>query len=149
MAHRMWAGDESPFHGEHYRLERPLNSPNSVRRPHPLILIGGSGERKTLRLVARYADACNLFDLPGAGFGDNLTHKLNVLREHCEQIGRDPGEIEKTVVSTVDFTAGVNAAAEHLHALAELGIDHALITPPGAWDKSTLADATALLELVR
>ncbi|WP_405497581.1 LLM class F420-dependent oxidoreductase [Nocardia sp. NBC_00511] len=148
LAHQMWAGDESPFHGEHYRLERPLNSPNSVRRPHPPILIGGSGERKTLRLVARYADACNLFDLPGAGFGDNLTRKLEVLRQHCEEIGRDPAEIEKTVVSTVDFTAGVNAAAEHLHVLAELGIDHALITPPGAWDKSTLADATALLELV-
>lgn len=149
IAHRMWAGDESPFHGKHYRLERPLNSPNSVRRPHPPILIGGSGEKVTLRLVARYADACNLFDLPGPGYADNLTRKLDVLRRHCEDIGRDPAEIEKTVVTTVDFTDGVAPVAEHLHALGELGIQHALITPRGAWDKSSLADAAVLLELVR
>lgn len=64
IAHRMWGGDESPYEGRHYQLARPLNSPNALQRPHPPILVAGSGERKTLRLVAQYADMCNLFDLP-------------------------------------------------------------------------------------
>src|SRR5689334_4500208 len=79
----MWAGDESPFEGKHFRLEHPLNVPAPLTKPHPPIMIGGGGERKTLRLVARYADACNLFDTP------QLEHKLQVLREHCERVGRD------------------------------------------------------------
>jgi hypothetical protein len=103
IAHQMWRGDEKPYQGRHYQLVRPLNSPNSVQRPHPPILIGGSGERKTLRLVARYADACNLFDLPGAEFADNIAGKLRVLREHCETAGRDYAEIEKTVSSNFDL----------------------------------------------
>ena len=80
IALRMWRGDEAPYDGTHYQLLRPLNSPNTLQRPHPPILIAGSGERKTLRLVARYGDMCNLFDLPGTGFADNLKHKLDVLR---------------------------------------------------------------------
>ncbi len=100
IAHQMWRGDERPYEGQHYQLVRPLNSPNSVQRPHPPILIGGSGERKTLRLVARYADACNLFDLPGTEFADNITGKLRVLREHCAAAGRDYTEIEKRCPAT-------------------------------------------------
>src|SRR6266436_6628716 len=96
LAHQMWRGDDRPYQGTHYQLVRPLNSPNSLQRPHPPILIGGSGERKTLRLVARYGDMCNLFDLPGAGYADDLNHKLGVLRSHCEDVGRDYGAIEKT-----------------------------------------------------
>src|ERR1700677_4733295 len=119
IAHQMWRGDQSPYQGRHYQLVRPLNSPNSVQRPHPPILIGGSGERKTLRLVARYADACNIFDSP------ELAHKLDVLREHCANEGRDYAEIEKT--AQVRFNLGehgenVTQTIEHLHELAELGI---------------------------
>jgi F420-dependent oxidoreductase-like protein len=115
---QMWSGDEGPFDGKHYHLARTLNSPQSLSRPHPPILIGGSGERKTLPLVARYADACNLFDSP------EVAHKLDVLREHCAAAGRDYAEIEKTV--QVRFDLGENGelagqTIEHLHELSELG----------------------------
>ena len=131
IAQQMWRGDETPYQGLHYRLNRPFNSPNSVRRPHPPILIGGSGERKTLRLVAQYADACNLFDIPGSRYLDDLTHKLQVLREHCEEVGRDYDEIEKTTATFVDLgedpATGVRALVDHLHGLAGVGIDHAIV----------------------
>jgi F420-dependent oxidoreductase-like protein len=149
IAHQMWRGDESPYEGKHYQLARPLNSPNSVQRPHPPILIGGSGERKTLRLVARYADACNLFDLPGTGFRDNLEHKLRVLRDHCAEAGRDFGEIEKTVTSQFDLgedrQEGLKALLRHLAELAAIGIDHVLVSPRGPWDDAT---AEAILSIL-
>jgi F420-dependent oxidoreductase-like protein len=118
ICRQMWSDDDGPFDGKHYHLGRTLNSPQSLSRPHPPILIGGSGERKTLPLVARYADACNLFDSP------ELAHKLDVLREHCAAAGRDYGEIEKTV--QVRFDLGENGeragqTVEHLHELAGLG----------------------------
>ncbi|MFD6307647.1 LLM class F420-dependent oxidoreductase, partial [Streptomyces sp. NPDC060223] len=93
---QMWSEDDKPFDGRYYRLERTLNSPSTVRRPRPPILIGGSGERKTLRLVAEYADACNLFH------GPDLPRKLDVLRRHCDHVGRDYAEIEKTVLLPLD-----------------------------------------------
>jgi F420-dependent oxidoreductase-like protein len=122
IAHRMWEGDESAFEGEHYALERPLNSPPALRRPHPPVLIGGGGEKKTLRFVARYADACNLFD------GDELPHKLDVLREHCEREGRDYAEIEKTSLSLVTGTPSVDEVVDRVGRLAERGIDHAIFS---------------------
>jgi F420-dependent oxidoreductase-like protein len=117
---QMWSDDDGPFTGKYYQLGRTLNSPQSLTRPHPPILIGGSGERKTLRLVARYADACNLWDSP------ELPHKLDVLREHCAAEGRDYDAIEKTV--QVRFDLGENGenvgqTIEHLHELAGLGIE--------------------------
>jgi F420-dependent oxidoreductase-like protein len=149
IAHQMWRGDESPYQGRHYQLVRPLNSPNSVQRPHPPILIGGSGERKTLRLVARYGDACNLFDLPTPQFRDNIARKLDVLREHCAQAGRDFAAIEKTVTSNVDFgadpKAGAAAFLAHLRELAAAGIDHALVSPRQAWDEATFDAIAAIL----
>jgi len=116
---QMWSDDEGPYDGKHYRLERTLNSPQSLSRPHPPILIGGAGERKTLRLVAQYADACNIFDTP------ELPHKLDVLREHCERLGRDYDEIEKTAQLRFDLGPHgehVERTVEHLHELADLGI---------------------------
>ena len=149
IAHQMWRGDQSPYQGRHYQLVRPLNSPNSLQRPHPPILIGGSGERKTLRLVAQYADACNLFDVPNSQFRDNLEHKLDVLRHHCDLLGRDFATIEKTVTSRFDLgedpKAGAAALLTHLRELAALGIDHALASPRLSWDDATFEAIASIL----
>src|ERR1700730_629360 len=132
IAQQMWAANEAPYEGKHYQLARPLNSPRAVQKPHPPILIGGSGERKTLKLVAKYGDACNLFarlPLP------ELKRKLDVLREHCAAIVRPYEEIEKTTLSSYRLTAdGRNgsttpaALLEHLAQLAELGVDQAIFS---------------------
>jgi F420-dependent oxidoreductase-like protein len=119
ICRQMWSDDDGPFDGKHYHLGRTLNSPQPLSRPHPPILIGGAGEKKTLRLVARYADACNIFDSP------ELAHKLDVLREHCASEGRDYTEIEKTVQTRFDLGERgerVEQTIEHLHELSELGI---------------------------
>ncbi len=149
IAHQMWRGDENPFQGQHYQLVRPLNSPNSVQRPHPPILIGGSGERKTLRLVARYADACNLFDLRNSSFRDDLAHKLSVLRGHCAAAGRDYAEIEKTVTSSFDLgedrQAGLADLLDHLRELATVGIGHVLVSPRQSWDVAALEAIVSIL----
>ena len=118
ICQQMWSDDDGPFEGKHYHLARTLNSPQALSRPHPPILIGGQGERKTLLLVARYADACNLFDTP------ELAHKLDVLRGHCAAEGRDYAAIEKTVQVRYDLGENgerVEQTIEHLHELAELG----------------------------
>ena len=117
---QMWSGDDAAYDGAHYHLRRTLNVPAALHRPHPPILIGGSGERKTLRLVAKYAQACNLFPSP------DLEHKLDVLRAHCEREGRDYDEIQKTVLFNFDVgTAGehVDDIVERLRALAKLGFE--------------------------
>lgn len=93
ICRQMWSEDNGPYHGKHYRLAETLCSPQPLSRPHPRILIGGSGERKTLRLVARYAGACNIF----AEAPDGVAHKLAVLRRHCDDVGRDYAEIDKTI----------------------------------------------------
>ncbi|WP_256795856.1 LLM class F420-dependent oxidoreductase [Terrabacter sp. Ter38] len=135
---QMWGESVEPYAGKHYRLGSTLNSPQSVQRPHPPILIGGGGEKKTLRMVAQYAQACNLFDSP------DLAHKLEVLRGHCEALGRDYDEIEKTVMGPVDpgpDGANVDATLEHLRDLAGLGVTHVQL---GVGDGSK----TDVLELI-
>jgi F420-dependent oxidoreductase-like protein len=127
---QMWAGDETPYEGKHFRLARPLNSPQSLTRPHPPIMIGGGGEKKTLRLVAKYADACNLFS------GPDLGRKLDVLREHCEREGRDYDEIHKTVYYTFrpgENGTGVGKILDDLGAFAELGFDFAIGEVADVW----------------
>jgi F420-dependent oxidoreductase-like protein len=125
---QMWRGDESPYRGEHYQLERPLNSPQSLTRPHPPIMIGGGGEKKTLRLVARYADACNLFA------GRDEAHKLEVLRGHCEAVGRDYDTIFKTAYYAFDTSKGAPQIIDELGALAALGFDAAIGSIANVWD---------------
>jgi alkanesulfonate monooxygenase len=118
---QMWSDDDKPYTGQHYRLERTLNSPQPLTRPHPPILIGGGGERKTLRLVAQYAQACNLFPVP------ELEHKLDVLRRHCDAVGRDYDEIEKTIMGSLDPGAEgerVDDLIREMHRLAGLGVTH-------------------------
>ncbi len=117
---QMWSGRDGRFDGKHYHLGRTLNVPAALSRPHPPILIGGSGERKTLRLVAKYASACNLFPTP------DLEHKLDVLRAHCEREGRDFDDIEKTVLFNFDVGddgARVDETLDGLRRLAALGFD--------------------------
>jgi F420-dependent oxidoreductase-like protein len=119
----MWQGergDERPFAGKHYQLERPLTVPQSLSRPHPPILIGGAGERKTLRLVARYGDACNLYPTP------DLPAKLDVLRRHCADAGRDFDAIEKTCMVHFAIDGGSAKTREliaELQRLRGLGIE--------------------------
>ena len=149
IAHQMWRGDETPYQGRHYQLVRPLNSPNSMQQPHPPILIGGSGEGKTLRLVARYADACNLFDVPGSQFRDNIAHKLDVLRQHCAREGRDFAAIEKTIATNFDLGEDPKAGAAelliHLRELAAAGIEHVLFSPRRSWDEATFDAVASIL----
>ena len=126
----MWdgkRGSEQPFKGKHYQLDRPLNAPQSLTRPHPPILIGGMGEKKTLRLVAQYADACNFFPTP------QVAHKLEVLRQHCQIVGRNYDDIEKTAM--FDFDVGENGeklgrVIGGLRWLAGMGIQTAVGSVP-------------------
>jgi alkanesulfonate monooxygenase len=118
---QMWSDSDEPYTGKHYQLGSTLNSPQSVQRPHPPILIGGGGEKKTLRMVAQYAQACNLFDSP------DVAHKLDVLRGHCDALGRDYDEIDKTVMGFFDIGPNgekVDEVLTHLGELAKLGITH-------------------------
>jgi alkanesulfonate monooxygenase SsuD/methylene tetrahydromethanopterin reductase-like flavin-dependent oxidoreductase (luciferase family) len=131
----MWSGDETPYRGKYYQLERPLNSPQALSKPHPPIMIGGSGEKKTLRLVARYAQACNLFP------GPDLAHKLDVLREHCEREGRDYDEIEKTCYFLFDVGERgekAGAVADQLAGLAAMGFDMAIGGVANVWQVTPL-----------
>jgi len=127
---QMWSGDETPYKAKHYGLERPLNSPQSLSRPHPGILIGGSGEQKTLRLVARFADACNLWPTP------EVPHKLQVLRAHCEAVGRDYDAIQKTAMFHLDVGENgekVDAIIGQLHWLAGMGIQTVIVGVKDVW----------------
>jgi F420-dependent oxidoreductase-like protein len=137
IAHQMWAGDERPFEGRHYRLARPLNHPPALSQPHPRLLVGGSGEKKTLRLVAQYADACNFFEM-GVGA---VRHKLDVLAEHCAALGRDPAQIEKTSLGALslskdgaDGSQTVEQALDRFGKYAAVGIDHAIVNMPAVHD---------------
>jgi alkanesulfonate monooxygenase SsuD/methylene tetrahydromethanopterin reductase-like flavin-dependent oxidoreductase (luciferase family) len=155
IAHQMWNGDEAPFSGKHYQLQRPLNSPPAISRPRPPILVAGGGEKKTLRLVAQYADACHLpgYAVPvgGTGLGGDgdLRRKLDVLRGHCAAAGRDYAEIEKTIGWFFDLgedpAAGRRDFLSGLARFAASGFHHVIVSPRGPWDRENLAALTGLL----
>jgi F420-dependent oxidoreductase-like protein len=130
IAHQMWSDEAAPYRGAHYHLEETLNSPQALTRPHPPIMIGGMGEKKTLRLVAQYADACNLFTYGGV---DLIRHKLDVLRGHCEDLGRDYEEIERTALGTINLAPdGMTAeeVIEQCRELNEAGVQHLIFNMP-------------------
>jgi F420-dependent oxidoreductase-like protein len=138
MAHEMWAdgsGTHGRFDGRHVTATHLINSPQSLSRPRIPILVGGGGERKTLRLVAQYADACNLF-----GRDPQVVRaKLAVLRQHCERLGRPYDEIERTVLSGIDLDAeSTDQVVERFGMLAEAGAQHLIFSVRGVADTSRL-----------
>lgn len=138
IARQMWSGNAGPFQGKYYRLAETLCSPAPVSTPHPKILIGGMGEKKTLRFVARYADACNLFEFLGP---ERVARKLDVLRRHCDTEKRDYASIEKTTLGTVTLAAGAQSAADviaHCRVLAGIGIDQAIFNLPNVHEIAPL-----------
>jgi F420-dependent oxidoreductase-like protein len=130
IARQMWSGESGPFHGRHYQLAETLGRPLPLSQPRPRILIGGGGEQKTLRLVARYGDACNLFAMPGKEGLAMLRHKLEVLRAHCEREGRPYDAIAKTALGPAPSRAADPRAVSperfpaFLEQLGQIGIDH-------------------------
>ena len=153
VAHQMWDGTVAPFEGKHLHLAQTLNSPNSLQRPHPPIMIGGDGEQKTFRLIAKYGDACNIIIITGPGV-DPLRgvafarRKYDVLKERCDEVGRPFSEIEKTTLSGLIVTRDgkrpegaldtpetqvlmtPTQAIDYFHAIAEAGTDHAIFNTP-------------------
>jgi F420-dependent oxidoreductase-like protein len=125
----MWSDNPAPYIGKHYQLEETLNQPQALTRPHPPILIGGGGEKKTLRLVAKYADACNLFAMGT----EAVQHKLDVLKQHCQDVKRPYEEIEKTVLAFANLAPGAMTPAqviETCRSYAQIGIQHMIFGLP-------------------
>ena len=137
MAVAMWSGGTGTgesFSGKHYTATRLMNSPQAISRPRIPIMIGGGGERKTLRLVAQYADACNVF-----GDAARISHKYAVLREHCERLGRPYDEVERSTLQSVDLDAqSSDQLVERFGALGEAGAQHILMSVRGVSDVSRL-----------
>ena len=119
---QMWSNNDGAYKGKHYQLVETLNSPQAISKPHPPILIGGSGEKKTLRLVAQYGDACNLF-APSPAF---VAQKLAVLKRHCDDLGRNYDDIEKTIIRRMDLSEGVDKVVDELGEYAAAGVQHCL-----------------------
>lgn len=125
---QMWSANNGVYRGKHNLLEQTLCSPQPLSRPHPAILVAGGGEKKTLRLVAQYADACNLY-----GPVEMVSAKLAILRQHCDALGRDYASIEKTTLGTVDLQPGKMSArdvVEQCRQLASIGVQHAIFNIP-------------------
>ncbi|MBU4466222.1 MAG: LLM class F420-dependent oxidoreductase, partial [Actinobacteria bacterium] len=135
---QMWSDSEEPYEGAIWQLERTLNSPQSISRPHPYLMIGGGGEKKTLRLVAQYADACNL-----SAMGELPVHKLDVLRGHCDAVGRDYDEIEKTAMIAVSPDSTSESVAATVSELAGLGFTATYVFSVGIAEPARVVDLIA------
>jgi F420-dependent oxidoreductase-like protein len=128
IAKQMWSDNNGPYRGKHNRLEETLCIPQPLARPHPPILVAGGGEKKTLRLVAQYADACNLYGPP-----ETVSAKLAILKQHCAALGRDYASIEKTTLGTVELQPGKMTAKDVIgqcKVLADIGVQHAIFNMP-------------------
>ena len=131
IALQMWSGNVAPYKGRHYQLAETLCSPLPIAKPHPPIMIGGAGEKRTLPLVAKYADACNLYAFESA---DVVRRKLDVLRRHCEAIERPFEQIERTAIGALDLRKGAmsaHEAIEYCRSVGEAGIEHLIVSMPG------------------
>ena len=131
IALQMWSGNVAPYNGKHYRLTETLCSPLPISQPHPPIMIGGEGEKRTLPLVAKYADACNLYAFENL---DGIRAKLDVLQRQCEQIGRSFDEIERTAIGSIDLSEGkmsAREAIEYCRRVNQAGIQHFIVGLPG------------------
>jgi alkanesulfonate monooxygenase SsuD/methylene tetrahydromethanopterin reductase-like flavin-dependent oxidoreductase (luciferase family) len=126
ICQQTWSDDDGPYEGRHYRLAETICQPRPIQQPRPKILVGGSGEKKTLRLVAQYADACNLFAPEPAV----IAHKLDVLVRHCADVGRDPAEIQNTILAVrSDPLADVDGFIASMEQYARLGVDLVEVVP--------------------
>lgn len=144
---QMWSDDDGPYAGTHYQLAETLSSPQPLTRPHPPILVGGGGEKKTLLLVARYGDACNLFGTSP----EEVAHKLDVLRAHCDTEGRDYDAITKTVLLGGPVLADVDATLAAAERYAALGVTEVQVTPTGdpvAFTEQVVADLVPRLRSI-
>ena len=131
IALQMWSGKSATYRGKHYQLAETLCSPLPIAKPHPPIMIGGVGEKRTLPLVAKYGDACNLYAFEDV---DVLRRKLDVLRRSCEAIGRPFEQIERTAIGAIDLRQGgisVRDAIEYCHRVSGAGIQHFIVSMPG------------------
>jgi alkanesulfonate monooxygenase SsuD/methylene tetrahydromethanopterin reductase-like flavin-dependent oxidoreductase (luciferase family) len=142
LAHHMFAGGTGPFVGRRVTASGPVNRPLPVTRPHPPVLVGGMGERRTLPLVARYADACNLFDLPDGGA--TVRARLDLLRRLCAEADRPDEAVEKTITTALAPGADRASFAARCRALAGLGIEHVVVITRGRpWDADAIATVAA------
>ena len=133
LAHQVWRDDRSPFRGRHYALAEPIIRPQPLSHPHPPIMVGGNGERRTLRLVAEYADACNFLVLEP----DEIRARLGALRRHCDDVGRDAREIEITALDELDLRPGRMSSSDvvaRARAQAAAGVQHLIVNMPEVWD---------------
>jgi F420-dependent oxidoreductase-like protein len=134
---QMWGESEAAYNGKHYHLGRTLNSPQNIQRPHPYLMIGGGGEKKTLRLVAQYADACNIFAGPDAA------RKLDVLKQHCDTVGRDYGQIEKTTMLPMDPSTTKDDIVRSLSAMRDAGFTAGYVFAKDITEPSKIIDVLA------
>ncbi|MFX0068912.1 MAG: LLM class F420-dependent oxidoreductase, partial [Candidatus Hodarchaeota archaeon] len=153
IAKHLWSGDSSSFAGKYHTLENPILNPMPLSEPHPPILIGGEGEKRTLKLVAKYADASNMHlgsPLPGFApwlnqryhnYKEDLGHKLDVLKHHCNRLGRNYDEIEKTVLATIKLAPDAMKVEEVVNlckGLGEMGFHQAIFNMPNAHEITPL-----------
>jgi alkanesulfonate monooxygenase len=146
ICRQMWSDSEEPYNGTHYQLSRTLNSPQNLQRPHPYLMVGGGGEKKTLRLVAQYADACNISGSSGAA---EAARKLEVLKGHCETAGRDYEDIEKTTMVTIDPSTTADDFVAAVTPLREAGFTVAYVFAKDITEPEKITDllGSALPEL--